>query len=204
MLTVMPFFVRAEINASRARPLRGHGDEPHDAFQPAGVALPVFLVGIHKILLQLGPRLGLRQKRRFHVSAQHDGSVGLGPLHDGLHAREGPNRVLRAGAHGGGQERRHTHLFQFPAHVADGFLALHGVHALEGVDMNVHKAGQQQVAAQIKQFFALRRQPGADGADPAVPDQKVGLFLKFSVDKGFRVLNQHGEPSFRIAAVTAA
>ena len=88
--------------------------------------------------------------------------------------------------------------------MADGFLALHGVHALEGVDMNVHKAGQQQVAAQIKQFFALRRQPGADGADPAVPDQKVGLFLKFSVDKGFRVLNQHGEPSFRIAAVTAA
>ena len=88
--------------------------------------------------------------------------------------------------------------------MADGFLALHGVHALEGVDVNVHEAGQQQVASQIKQFFALRRQPGADGADPSVPDQKVGLFLKFSVDKGFRVLNQHSEPSFRIAAVTAA
>ena len=205
MLTVMPFFVRRADEVQRARPFRGHGDEPHDAFQPAGIALPVFLIGVSKILLQLRARLGLRQKRRFHVGAQHDGSVRLGPVHHGLHALEGPDRILRAGAHGGGQERRHAHLFQFPAHMADGFLALHGVHALECVDMNVHKAGQQQVAAQIERLLALRRQPGADGADPAVPNQKVRLFLKFSVDKGFRVLNQHRSAFLPYpAALTAA
>ena len=112
--------------------------------------------------------------------------------------------TARGGARPGTGPKRKALTEKISAGKSATIIGLPDAPALEGVDMNVHKAGQQQVAAQIKQFFALRRQPGADGADPSVPDQKVGLFLKFSVDKGFRVLNQHSEPSFRISAVTAA
>ena len=169
----------------------GEGDHAHNAFAFTRTAPPVFLARQLEIFLELRACLAFRQERRFHVRAQHNGAVGLGIVHHGFDAAQGFQRILRACAHGGGQERRHAEFLKFAAHVAYSGLAVHGIHAHKGMDVNVHKTGKKHVALKVERFLALGGQPLSDGGDFAILNPNVGSLREFPVDKGFCVFDDH-------------
>ena len=192
-----PAIRQAADKVQRAFLFWSHGDHAHDAGIGTRVSRPVFFIGQHEILLELRAGLAFLKERRFHVRAQHDGSVRLRAVHHGLDALESGLRILRAGAHGGGQERSYAELFELAAHVAHGFLSVHGILAHEGMDVHIHKARQQQVALEIDGFRALNHQPLTDGGDCSLADDNVRTLTKCSVDKGFCVFDKHEALPFR-------
>ena len=148
-------------------------------------------------MLQLSAGLAFLQEGRFHVRAQHDGTVRLRTVHHRLDALERSLRIFRACTHGGGQECGHAKLFQLAAHVAHGFLAVHGILSHESVDMYIHKAGKQQIALEIDGFRAFNHQALTDRRDFSLADDNVRVLAKFSVDKGFCIFDKHGTLPFR-------
>ena len=137
----------------RSGPLRRHGQQPHPGGMPAGH----FLQGRHgriaEKLLQLGSALALGQEGRFHMRPQHSAPPGFRAFHHRADTGHGAAGIRHRGAHGRGQESRHAHLVQFPAHVAHRVLPRHGVLAPEGMDMDIHKAWQQITPLGVHHFF---------------------------------------------------
>ena len=88
------------------------------------------------------------------MRTQDAGAASFGLIHHRAHTGHSSTGFIQKGAHGRRQERRHAHVVQAAAHMADSLLALHGVTAHVGMGVHIHKAGQQIIPAKVNDGFA--------------------------------------------------
>ena len=162
-----------------AFPFRSYRDQFHSGKIPSGQHFQFFHGWICKKLLPLGAGLALVKERSLHMRAQHPGALRLRPFHHRPDALNRPARFFRVRAHRRRAEGTHAELQQCPAHGPHRFLPLHGVAPAEGVNMHVHKPGQQKIPAQVRHVFSrFRPQIPAGFRNPAVQKTHVRFPVK--------------------------
>ncbi len=127
------------------------------------------------------------------MGTQYLGALLFRMIHHLPNTGNGMPCILHRSAHGGRQECRHAEGMQITAHGTNISFATHGIMTFAGMDMHIHKTGQQVFAFCLHHFFPnLRGQVAANFRHNALFQPDIHMGMKTCIYISCRITNQHG------------